>query len=169
MLGRSCDRRSAVDLRPYLFVTKDRKDYLAAAPALGPLAAVVERLMGRRIAVLGMDAELRALAKPEASLVSDFVRRRMLAAGDFVRPPAGIDGVTILVRTQPHLQSALIDILGMLPETSGSWIVTGWTKVLTEESEKRRFQNLIERWSKISDNPALQATATAARRTGVKG
>ncbi|KQM89225.1 NTPase KAP [Sphingomonas sp. Leaf22] len=159
---------SDFDLRPYLFVTKDRKDYLAAASALGPLAAVVERLMGRRMTVSGMDAELRALAKPEASLVFDFVRRRILAAGDFVRPPAGIDGATILVRTQPHLQSALVDMLGMLPETSGPWIVAGWNEVLTEEGEKRRFQNLIERWSKISDNPALQATATAALRTGIK-
>lgn len=160
---------SGVDLRPYLFVTKDRKDYLAAASALGPLAAVVERLMGRRMTVSGMDAELRALAKPEASLVFDFVRRRILAAGDFVRPPAGIDGATILVRTQPHLQSALVDMLGMLPETCGPWVVAGWSEVLTEEGEKRRFQNLIERWSKLSDNPALQATATAALRTGIKG
>jgi hypothetical protein len=168
-LGKLQPPISGVDLRPYLFVTKDRKDYLAAASALGPLAAVVERLMGRRMTVSGMDAELRALAKPEASLVFDFVRRRILAAGDFVRQPAGIDGATILVRTQPHLQSALVDMLGMLPDTSGPWIVAGWAEVLTEEGEKRRFQNLIERWSKISDNPALQTTATAALRTGIKG
>jgi hypothetical protein len=30
-----------VDLRPYLFVTKDRKDYFGAASVLGRLAAVV--------------------------------------------------------------------------------------------------------------------------------
>ncbi len=158
-----------VDLRPYLFVTKDRKDYLAAASALGPLAGVVERLMGRRMTVSGMDAELRALAKPEASLVFDYVRRRILGAAEFARPPAGIDGAAILVRTQPHLQSALLDMLGMLPDTSGPWIVAGWSDVLTGDAEKRRFQSLLERWSKIGDNPALQATATTAMRAGIKG
>lgn len=157
-----------VDLRPYLFVTKDRKDYLAAASALGPLAAVVERLMGRRMTVSGMDAELRALAKPEASLIFDYVRRRILGAAEFVRPPAGIDGAAILVRTQPHLQSALLDMLGMLPDTSGPWIVAGWSEVLTGDAEKRRFQTLLERWSKVGDNPALQATATTALRAGIK-
>ncbi|EFG84762.1 NTPase KAP [Novacetimonas hansenii] len=160
---------SNVDLRPYLFVTKDRKDYLAAASALGPLAAVVERLMGRRMAVSGMDAELRALAKPEASLVFDYVRRRILGAGDFSRPPAGIDGATILVRTQPHLQSALLDMLGTLPASSGPWIVAGWSEVITEDAERRRFQTLLERWSKATDNPALAASATAALRTRAKG
>ena len=160
---------SGVDLRPYLFVTKDRKDYLAAASALGPLAAVVERLMGRRMTVSGMDAELRALAKPEASLVFDYVRRRILGAADFARPPAGIDGATILVRTQPHLQSALLDMLGMLPDTCGPWVVAGWSEVLTEDVEKRRFQSLVERWGKAAHNPALQATATAALRAGIKG
>lgn len=159
---------SAVDLRPYLFVTKDRKDYLAAASALGPLAAVVERLMGRRMAVSGMDAELRALAKPEASLVFDYVRRRIIGAADFARPPAGIDGAAILVRTQPHLQAALIDMLGMLPDTTGPWVVAGWSEVLTEDAEKRRFHGLLERWSKIGDNPALQTTANTAMRSGIK-
>lgn len=158
-----------VDLRPYLFVTKDRKDYLSAASALGPLAAVVERLMGRRMAVSGMDAELRALAKPEASLVFNYIRRRVLGASDFLRPPAGVDGAAILVRAQPHLQSALVDMLGMLPETSGPWVVKGWSEVLTEEAEKRRFQAILERWSKVSDNPALQTTAAAALRSGIKG
>lgn len=160
---------SDIDLRPYLFVTKDRKDYLSAASALGPLAAVVERLMGRRMAVSGMDAELRALAKPEASLVFNYVRRRILGATDFLRPPPGIDGAAILVRTQPHLQSALIDMLGMLPDTSGPWVVAGWSEVLADDAEKRRFQGILERWSKIGDNPALQATAAAALRAGIKG
>jgi hypothetical protein len=158
-----------VDLRPYLFVTKDRKDYLAAASALGPLAAVVEKLMGRRMAVSGMDAELREIAKPEASLVFEYVRRRILGASDFVRPPVGIDGMTILVRTQPHLQPALLDMLGQLPENSGPWAVAGWAEVLTEEASKLRFRNILERWSKIEDNPALQAVAVTALRAGAKG
>lgn len=158
-----------IDLRPYLFVTKDRKDYLAAASALGSLAAVVEKLMGRRMAVSGMDAELRAIAKPEASLVFDYVRRRILGASDFARQPAGIDGVTILVRTQPHLQSALLDMLGLFPDNSGPWVVAGWAEVLTEDASKLRFRNILERWSKVEDNPALQAVAVTALRAGAKG
>src|SRR4051794_15701870 len=39
------------DLRPYLFVAKDRKDYFGAASALGHLAGVVEQLFGGKFAV----------------------------------------------------------------------------------------------------------------------
>jgi predicted KAP-like P-loop ATPase len=42
-----------VDLRPYLFVAKDRKDYFGVS-ALGHLAEVVERLLGSKLAVQGM-------------------------------------------------------------------------------------------------------------------
>ena len=41
-----------VDLRPYLFVTKDRKDYFGAASILGHLHAVVEQLLGPKLSVL---------------------------------------------------------------------------------------------------------------------
>ena len=39
------------DLRPYLFVAKDRKDYFGAASVLGHLATVVEQLFGGKFAV----------------------------------------------------------------------------------------------------------------------
>jgi len=40
-----------LDLRPYLFVAKDRKDYFGSATVLGHLANVAEKLLGPKIAV----------------------------------------------------------------------------------------------------------------------
>jgi hypothetical protein len=37
---------SGLDLRPYLFVTKDKKDYFGPVSVLGHLAEVVEKLFG---------------------------------------------------------------------------------------------------------------------------
>jgi predicted KAP-like P-loop ATPase len=56
-----------VDLRPYLFVAKDRKDYFGGSSALGKLVAVVEKLLGPKLAVQGMITSLRQLAAPEAA------------------------------------------------------------------------------------------------------
>ncbi|WOH54858.1 hypothetical protein [Bradyrhizobium sp. sBnM-33] len=55
----------AEDLRPYLFVAKDRKDYVGSASVLGHLTAAVEQLFGGKFAVQGLDADLRRLAPPE--------------------------------------------------------------------------------------------------------
>lgn len=59
----------AIDLPPYLFIAKDRKDYFGAASALGHLAAVVEMLLAPKIAVQALDADLKKLAaqKPRRS------------------------------------------------------------------------------------------------------
>lgn len=50
-----------LDLRPYLFVTKDRKDYFGAASALGRLAGVVEKLLGPKMQVQAFEGELKQL------------------------------------------------------------------------------------------------------------
>ncbi len=55
-----------VDLRPYLFVTRDRKDYFGAATALGHLAVVVEKLLGPRLAVEALLSDLAGLSVQDA-------------------------------------------------------------------------------------------------------
>ena len=55
----------AEDLRPYLFVAKDRKDYFGAASVLGHLAGVVEQLFGGKFAVQGLEGDLKRLAPPK--------------------------------------------------------------------------------------------------------
>ena len=52
----------ALDLRPYLFVAKDRKDFFGATTILGQLASIVEKLLGPKFAVQGLETELRQLA-----------------------------------------------------------------------------------------------------------
>lgn len=157
---------AGVDLRPYLFVTKDRKDYLGAGSALGHLVGVVEKLLGGRLTVTGMDASLRKLAAPEASAVFEQLRKRILGAADFNRAPAGVDGAVVLVRTQPHLQSALVDLIEMLPNGSGPWAVTGWREALTDGAALARFDAVLDKWSRQTTNKGLKAAASAARRTG---
>ena len=73
---------AAVDLRPYLFVAKDRKDYIGAASVLGHLATVVEQLLGPKILVQAMEADLKRLAPPEAAQVFEAVRGRIISSDD---------------------------------------------------------------------------------------
>jgi predicted KAP-like P-loop ATPase len=87
-----------VDLRPYLFVTKDRKDYFGAATALGRLADVVEKLLGPRLAVQGLIAELKALKVAEAAQVFEALRSRIMSEDSFLTAPPGVDGLAALVR-----------------------------------------------------------------------
>lgn len=154
---------TGVDLRPYLFVTKDKKDYFGAVSALGHLAGVVDKLLGAKWAVHALETDLKQLAQAEAETVFEALRSKIMAAGVFNVAPAGVDGLTVLVKAQPGLQSRLMDFLEALPDgRSGPWAVQGWHKVVKDAECKERLQCRLRDWTMVKDNKLLKAAATAA-------
>jgi predicted KAP-like P-loop ATPase len=159
----------AVDLRPYLFVTKDRKDYFGAGSALGHLAGVVEKLLGPKLAVQGLDAELKTLKAPEAAQVFEALRGRIMSEDSFITIPPGVDGLAVLVKAHPILQTNLLDFLEALPtERCGAWPVTGWQGVITDPSAATRLTDLIEKWASSGKTSSLRTAAVAARKVKIR-
>ncbi len=157
------------DLRPYLFVTKDRKDFFGAGTAFGQIAAIAERLMGARLAVQGEEANLRSLAPPEAAQVFEMLRTRIIASDSFEKAPDGVDGIAVLVRAQPSLQTNLLDFLEALPANRlGPWVCSGWTTALKDADTVKRFDQLLEGWSK-NGSSILKLTAANTLRTRTQG
>lgn len=151
---------AGVDLRPYLFVTKDKKDYFGPVSVLGHLAAVVDKLFGGKMVVQGFDTELKQLAQPEADKVFEAVRSRIVSAGDFSTKPEGIDGLIVLVKAQPGLQGPLLDFLESIPKDKcGPWVVGGWQGAIKDPELNTRLTTLLGTWSKVTNNPFLKAAA----------
>jgi hypothetical protein len=149
-----------VDLRPYLFVTKDKKDYFGPASVLGHLATVVEKLFGPKFSVQAYEGELKQLVQAEAEKVFDAVRG--MVGGAFDTQPPGIDGLVTLVKAQPGLQTKLLDFLESLPPTKcGPWVVRGWQGIVKDGESVARFRHLLGDWSGATNNPMLKAAAEA--------
>ena len=158
-------RIGGLDLRPYLFVTKDRKDYFGAATVLGHLASIAEQLFGPKLLVQRLEPDLKRLAPPEAEQLFESVRSRILAGDTFDTAPAGVDGLAVLVRAHPALQPSLVDFLESLPaERLGAWAVGGWSGVIRDSEAAARFGQLMDSWAAQEKNTALSATVAAARR-----
>jgi predicted KAP-like P-loop ATPase len=154
-----------VDLRPYLFVTKDRKDYFGAASVLGRLAAVVEKLLGPKLAVQAFEGELKQLVPAEAAQVFEELRGRVMGGDAFDTAPSGIDGLAVLVRAHPTLQANLLDLLEAVPaDRCGPWPASGWEGVIKDSDALTRFEKLLQGWS-TSGSTFLKTTASAALRT----
>lgn len=154
---------SGVDLRPYLFVTKDKKDYFGPVSVLGHLGSVVEKLFGGKMMVQGYEAELKQLAQPEADKVFEAVRAKITGTGAFETMPPGVDGLIVLVKAQPGLQGKLLDFLEALPSSKcGPWAVRGWQGVIKDTECVGRLTKLLTDWSKVTNNPTLRATAELA-------
>lgn len=161
--ARLSPKLSGLDLRPYLFVTKDKKDYFGPVSVLGHLAGVVEKLFGGKMTVQGYEAELKQLVQPEAEKVFEAVRSKIMSTGTFDTRPAGVDGLVVLVKAQPGLQSRLMDFLEALPSSKcGPWAVSGWQGVIKDTECTARLTKLLGDWSKVTSNAGLRATAELA-------
>ena len=161
--ARLSPKLAGIDLRPYLFVTKDKKDYFGPVSVLGHLAGVVEKLFGGRMTVQSHEAELKQLVQPEAEKVFEAVRTKIMSTGTFDTKPAGVDGLVVLVKAQPGLQSRLMDFLEALPSSKcGPWAVGGWQGVIKDTDCSSRLSKLLGDWSKVTNNAALKASAEAA-------
>lgn len=153
------------DLRPYLFVAKDRKDYFGAASVLGHLAGVVEQLFGGKFAVQGLEGDLKRLAPPEAAQVFEAVRGRIVGTDSFGTEPPGAAGLAVLVKAHPALQGSLLDFLEALPrDRLGPWACGGWEGVLKDVDAGPRFDRLLQAWGK-DGGAVLKAAASAVLRT----
>jgi predicted KAP-like P-loop ATPase len=156
---------AGVDLRPYLFVTKDRKDHFGAVSVLGRLAVVVEKLLGPRLVVQALGPELKLLVPAEAAQIFEELRGRIMGGDAFDTAPAGVEGLGVLVRAHPELQNNLIDLLEALPaDRCGPWPAMGWTGVIKDPEPSAGFHTLLQTWT-TSKSEALKATATTALRT----
>jgi len=153
------------DLRPYLFVAKDRKDYFGAASVLGHLTAVVDQLFGGKFVVQGIETDLKRLASQEAAQVFEAVRGRIVGSGTFDTEPAGAAGLAILVKAHPTLQGNLVDFLEALPrDRLGPWVCSGWESVLKDTDASQRFDRVLQTWGK-DGSAMLKAAATSVLRT----
>lgn len=158
-----------VDLRPYVFVARDRRSYFGPVVAAGHLEGLVERLMGQRLAAVTATEEVKKLTIVEAEQVFEAVRSRVLEADDLTKPPAGVDGLAVLVQAQPSLQIKLVSMLEGLEVTKlGAWAVSAWTGSLNDPDAKSRFEGLRAVWAE-EGGAGLKAVAKASsglRRAG---
>ena len=153
------------DLRPYLFVAKDRKDYFGAASVLGHLTTVVDQLFSSRYAVQGLEGDLKRLAPPEAAQVFEAMRGRIVGGDSFDTEPPGVAGLMVLVKAHPTLQGSLIDFLEALPPGRlGPWVCKGWEGVLKDQESTKRFNRLLQTWGK-NGSDMLKVAANGILRT----
>lgn len=150
---------SGVDLRPYIFVAKDKKDYFGNSSSLGYLSSLIDKLFGNKLSVQFLEPDLKKLTNNEAFQVFEVVRARIIEKSIFDTEPAGIQGLTVLIKSHVELQENLIDFLESLPVSKvGAWVVAGWDSIVTDKVQRQRFELLVDGWAS-SANSMLKVAA----------
>lgn len=149
-----------VDLRPYVFVTRDKRSSLGGLAAASHLEGLVDKLMGPSLMVRGAAGEVGKLTGPEPEEVFEAIRGRILQEDAFDTKPKGVDGLVRLVETHPALQRRLLDFVRELPLGKvKAWAASSWGVCFTDAGVATEFQTVLRGWAEQGDNTVLQTAA----------
>lgn len=153
------------DLRPYLFVSRDRKALFTAGSNLALKEDWIEKLCGSTLGARAAAVEIAKLTPGEVEQIFDVVAARIRASTDLKKRPDGIEGLAELCKISPNLQTPTVRLLADLPSGQlGPWAATGWEKIFTSTEAKREFAKLKEGWAKLDENKPLQLAAGGRKR-----
>ncbi|MFF0924525.1 Qat anti-phage system ATPase QatA [Rhizobium leguminosarum] len=147
-----------VDLKPYLFVVNDVKNFAMLGSALDPvLRAVVEKFAKGGLAAASAASEFGALPPSDQKKVFDELRGIVLRTTNWTARPEALDGLTYLVGSASAFEGRYLELLTHLPPTKLSrWAASGHARAVKSQTALARFAQIKKGWS-ISGSDELKA------------
>lgn len=153
---------TGVDLRPYIFVTRDKRSSLMGQVAVGHLEALVDKLMGPPLQIRQAvtKKEILGLAEVDAETVFDAIRDQIIQADSFADQPKGVAGLIELVKQRAALQKRLVEFIRSLPTSKlGMWAPAPWHESLKDTTAIQALEGILRGWSQQIENETLQKAA----------
>ena len=153
-------------LKPYLFVIKDRRNYLSGTTLLSAkLKDIVARLTGGDLNAANVTATVRTLTPPEIDAMFKDLRGQLLSAQSFQARPPAMGGLAVLTQAHSGLQVRYVDVLAELPvDRLGPGVVSVHGFIQNDEA-LRRLNAVFDTWAQ-SDNSLLKRAVEAMRAAG---
>jgi hypothetical protein len=154
---------AAEDLRPYVFVARDKR-LLAGIAETSALDALIELLTSQSdVAVRSAEQQVRGLQPADAAQLFAALQERVLRQGTFLTEPPGFKGLMLVAKHHPQHQSQLLGMLASTADsTIGFWVAKGWNDVITDPAAKGQLHALLQRWASQNDNDRLKTVANQA-------
>lgn len=151
-----------VDLRPYVFVARDRRIFATAAES-SSLASLAESLSSGDIAARAVEPQVRALPQRDAEHLFTAVRERVLRASSFSTEPAGFTGLMLIAKHHSRYQSELLSLVESIDANKlGPWVARGWREILTEPGTTEQLLDILKGWAAQDENALLKRSAAQA-------
>lgn len=150
-----------VDLRPYVFISRDRRTAFVNVLPEGLVEALIARLSGGTMVVKTTDPkDIATLSTGDAEKLFEGLVALVNATEDLStdRPPAA-EGLSFLTAHRPELQDALIAFIGRLPvKKLGAWAVSGWQEAF-DDTHRVQLADILRQWGEQGENTKLRDIA----------
>ena len=158
-----------IDLRPYVFVTRDKRGTIGGFTNSAHLESVVERLMGGKLVARGAVAEVAKLLPQELDEVFGAVSDQVLESDDLKTEPKGVQGLMVLSERSPEMGRRLLDFAKALDIGKvGVWPVA-MVSSLKDTTLQGEAKDLVASWGAQDANAILKRGANAIGAIAKKG
>ena len=157
---------SEVDLRPYILITRDKRNLFGRVSGGKFETLLVKLLSSSRAVVTGLKTELQSLRPEDANAIFEALRSRIKEKDDYYKIPPGAMGIGALVSAQAHLQDSLLAFAEEIPaERLGAWIVgdVAWEQCF-KGPNARKWQEMLRKWESGGSHE-IQITVKALLKT----
>lgn len=151
---------SDMDLRPYIFVTRDKRMLFGGTGAASQLDQLLDDLMAGQLKADRAAQAARSLTAPASEELFDAVRLRILEEDAFSTKPAGMVGLLALVKGRPELERRLLEFARELPASKlGSWAPAAMGNAFTDPGVRGEFGEVLKGWATQTGNSVLAKSA----------
>ncbi|WP_286850431.1 MULTISPECIES: Qat anti-phage system ATPase QatA [Sphingobacterium] len=154
-------RLGAIDLRPYIFISKEKAIGLETNEELLPhLSQLLEQLnSGSGIALNAASKTLGQTSFSDAVKIFEILEAESRTVSDLRQVPKPIQGLLRIISTHQDLEERLVDIIAAYPAKSlGVWAGSQLDGLRTAAGIQKNKQLLAE-WAKQTDNTQLASFA----------
>jgi predicted KAP-like P-loop ATPase len=156
------------DLRPYLFLTRDKRGVLPGLDGAAHLNGLMEILMGEAMAVRAHEEKIKKLAQNDAQALARAITNKIQEAGELGKQPSGVAGLQSLVKHQNYTRAGVGNFLNSLPPGQlGAWAGT-LLEALSEYSEEKTVCDQIRKKWETEGSKDLKAYFTAMKQVSQK-
>ncbi len=150
---------SNIDLRPYLFITRDRKVKSGVIMQSDDLQVLADKLLGSEMVVAGLKDEIKILKKPDAEKLYQHLESAITNSGNLKDKPDGVPGINLLFKTHTFLQIKYCSMLNSIDvDHLGTWAITP-VDVFSEQTAQQLYTALLTKWKDQSTNKQLSIFA----------
>ncbi|MFH1814494.1 MAG: Qat anti-phage system ATPase QatA [Pseudomonadota bacterium] len=145
-----------IDLRPYVFVTRDKRGTIGGFTNSAHLESIVKQLMGGKLVARGAVAEVAKLLPQELDEVFGAVSDQVLETDDLKTEPRGVQGLMVLAERSPEMGRRLLDFAKALDISKvGVWPVA-MISTLKDAALQNEAKDVVASWGDQDDNATLK-------------
>lgn len=136
-----------IDLRAYIFVSRDKKRFFNTSndDIVNNLIEKINKITKPDL-VITIERDIQELKSEQVQNLYTYLETTIIGLPDLKNKNVHIEAIKLLAKNHVSYQYKMIDaFLQIPPKNFGTWIASGWNKVITDQEAINKLKDLMDK------------------------